>query len=116
MRARWRGPRSRGACGLGRGGRWINCPLHFGNLGGREPADLRVAANDRLIFREVHAEGLVVGHIGLDPLDIGSQLRERRIRSLGSFAQLFALEGSDLGDVSLDDLLAHVPISEETMP
>src|SRR5262249_51989864 len=54
---------------------------------------------------------LVAGHVGMDPLDVRPQLGQRRIRGLGGFAQLLALEGSNLGDVSLDDVLAHVSIS-----
>src|SRR5262249_44529736 len=87
---------------LGRGGGVDHLP-HFGDLGRRKPAGLGVFADDLVVLGEVDAEGLVVGDIALDPLDVGAELMQHLIGLGGSAPQLVALEGADLGNVPLDD-------------
>src|SRR4029077_8423876 len=79
----------------------------LGDLGCREAADLRVLTDDLLISREIDAERLVVGDIGFDPLDVGTKLAQHPIRFCRGPAQLFALEGANLRDISLNDELAQ---------
>lgn len=57
------------------GGR-VDHLAHLGHLGGREAADLGVFMNDRLVRGEVDAEGLVVGDVALQPLDVRAELAQ----------------------------------------
>ena len=43
-------------------------------------------SNNRLIFGKVYAEGLIVGDIALDPLDVGTELVQHLIRLGGGAA------------------------------
>src|ERR1700732_1469826 len=63
---------------------------HLGDLAGREPADFGVLPDDRLIFGQIDAKGLVGRDIAFDPLDVGSKLLERRVGLRGRAAQLLA--------------------------
>src|SRR6185295_7127310 len=90
----------------GLGGR-INHPFNFGDLGGREAAQVRVLANDRLVLGEVDAKRLVVGEVAFDPLDVGSQLMQDLIGLGCSAAQLLALQAADLGNIAFDDEFAQ---------
>src|SRR6478672_4933702 len=79
----------------------------------RKAADLRVLANDVLIFGEIDAERLVVGDIGFKPLDVRTKLAQYPIRFCCCSAKLFALEGADLWNIPFDDKLpkCHVRLS-----
>src|SRR5262245_38975520 len=46
----------------------------LGDLRCRKATDLRVLPNDVLVFGEINAERLVVGDVGLNPLDVRTKL------------------------------------------
>src|SRR4051794_39394703 len=96
----WSHPPRR-SIGSGRG--WVDGLADFSDRGGRKPADLGVLADRVLILGQVHAEGLVVRDVALDPLDVRGKLVEHFIRLHRCLAQLLALKAADLRDVSLDD-------------
>jgi len=50
------------------------------DLGCRKTADLRVLADDVLVFGEIDAERLVVGDIGFKPLHVRAKLAQYSIR------------------------------------
>ena len=56
-----------GAGSAARGGRGVDHPPDLGDLVGREAAELRVAPDDALVRRHVHAERLVGSHVGTRP-------------------------------------------------
>jgi FAD dependent oxidoreductase len=88
------------------GGR-IDHLAHLGNLRRREAADLRVLADDVLVFRQIDAERLVGGDVALHPLDVGAELGQHGIGFRRRAAELFSLERTDRGDVTFDDVLAQ---------
>ena len=63
---------------LGRCG-WVDHAADFGDFVGREAAEAGVLADDRFVFGEVDAKGLVAGDVALDPLDVGTELLEGRV-------------------------------------
>src|SRR4029077_7383468 len=79
----------------------------LGDLGSRETAHLRVLTDDLRISPEVDEERLVVGDVGFDPLDVATKLAQHPIRFCRSPAKLFALEGANLRDISLNNELAQ---------
>src|SRR6516225_2610834 len=91
---------------LGRGGR-VDHPPDLGDLVGREAASPGVLLNDRLVLCEVDAKGLVVGDVALDPLDIGTELFEGRVRLLRGLSQGLPLGAADRRQFAFDDELAH---------
>jgi hypothetical protein len=72
----------------------------FGDFGGGEAADFGVAADYFFVFRQVDAERLVGGYEGFYPLDVGGQLLQSAVGCFGGLAELFALQGAYLGDVT----------------
>ena len=60
-------------------------------------------ADNGLVFGKVDAEGLIIGNITLDPLDVGAKLTQYLVRFCRGLAQLLALDSSDLWDIAFDD-------------
>src|SRR5262245_23527734 len=56
-----------------------------------------------LVLREVDAEGLALGHVAVDPLDVRGELREGLVRLGGSAAQLLARQRADARNIPFDD-------------
>src|SRR5262249_53343258 len=90
-------------------GRGINCLATLSDLGCRKPADLRVLADDVLVFGEINAKRLVVRDVAFEPLNVRPKLAEYPIRFCCCSAKLLALEGADLWNVAFDDELCAVP-------
>jgi len=63
-----------------------------------------VLADDVFVFGEIDAERLVIGDVGLKPLDVRTKLAKYSIRFCCCSAKLFALKGADLRDVPLNDI------------
>ena len=51
--------------------------------------------NDRLFLGEIDAERLVAGDIALDPLNVGAELLQRRVRFLRGLSQRLPLRAAD---------------------
>src|SRR5579885_32972 len=79
----------------------------FGDLRRRKAAHLRVLPDDRLVLRQIGAEGLVRGDITFLPLDVRAELRQHLVRFGGRRLQLFAFEGTHGGNVAFDDEFAQ---------
>src|SRR5579859_6303885 len=103
----WPGDRYPGSSsGRMLGGR-IDHLAHFGDLGRRKAADLRMLLDDRLVLGEIDAKRLIGRDIALDPLDIGPELAQHAVGFAGSGAQLLALERAGSGDIAFDDEFAQ---------
>src|ERR1700677_4544540 len=76
---------------------------NFGNLGRRESADLRMLLDDRLVLGEINAEGLVVGYIAFNPLDIGAELPQRLVGLRCCTTKLLPIQRPDTRDVAFDN-------------
>ena len=85
-------------CGGGR----IDHLLHHGDFVCRKTANFGVLADNGLVFGKVDAEGLIIGNITLDPLDVGAKLTQHFVRFCRRSAQLFAIESSHLWDIAFD--------------
>src|SRR6516225_5897573 len=72
-------------------GRRVDHPADFGDLVRREAAAPSVLMDDRLVFCEVDAKGLVGGDVALDPLDVGTEFLEGDVRLLRRLAQSLPL-------------------------
>src|ERR1700693_1194440 len=94
-------------------GRRIDHLAHLGDLAGREPADFGGLTDDRLIFGQIDAKGLVGRNVAFDPLNVGAKLLERLVGLRGCSAQLVALERADLRNVPLDDKFSERHRSSE---
>ena len=82
---------------------------------GRDPVDrqadeLGVAANRFLVRRDVDAVDLVVGDVGVQPLDLRSERAERFERPRRGLADLLLADIADVGDFPFDDVLRHGPL------
>ena len=77
--------------------------LHHGDFVCRKTANFGVRADNGLVFGKIDAEGLIIGNITLDPLDVGAKLTQHFVRFCRRLAQLLAIESSDLWDIAFDD-------------
>ena len=72
----------------------------------------RACSLDRgLVLGEVDAEGLVVDHVGLLPLRLAGELRERLVRLRRGIPELGPVERADAGDLAFDDVPFHGRVS-----
>ncbi len=62
--------------------RRVDHAADFGDLVGREAGEPGVLVDHRLVLGDVDAEGLVLGDVGLHPLDARAELGERRVGGL----------------------------------
>jgi hypothetical protein len=66
-----------------------------------------VLADDRFVLGQIHAKRLVRRDEAFDPLNVGAEPGQHLVRLCGGGAQLLALEGADLGDISFNDVSAQ---------
>src|ERR1700745_344855 len=88
-------------------GRRVDHPADFGDLVRREAAAPGVLTDDRLVLGKVNTKGFVIGDVALDPLDVGAELPEGRIRLLRGLAQSLPLGAADRWQFAFDDEFAH---------
>jgi len=74
---------------------------------GGEPGFGRVAPDEVFAGRDVDAEDLVAGDVGVDPLDLGTKLSENGAGGLGCGGKLFGSEFAGIGDVAFDEKFRH---------
>src|SRR6266404_5303617 len=90
-RGRGRGPpilASPGASSVGlRRRRRVDHAADLGDLVRRKAAAPGVLVNDRLVVGKVDAKGLIGSDVALDPLDVGTELLQGRVRLLRRLAQ-----------------------------
>src|SRR6266478_3804687 len=121
--ARLRSCRARGCRGRGRGPpilaspgstsvglrrrRRVDHAADLGDLVRRKAAAPGVLVNDRLVVGKVDAKGLVGSDVALDPLDLGTELLQGRVRLLRRLAQSLPFGAVDRRQLAFDDELAH---------
>jgi hypothetical protein len=66
-----------------------------------------VLVNNLLIPSQINAKSLVVRDIAFDPLDVGPELLQGRVRFLRGLAQRLSLGAADSGQLAFDDEFAH---------
>ena len=57
--------------------------------------------------RDVDAEEFVGGDVGLNPLDLGTEVSEHGTGGLGRGGELFRCEFASVGDISFDEKFRH---------
>src|SRR5262249_8137432 len=87
--------------------RRVDHAADFGDFIRREAAAPGMLANDLLVACQIDAKGLVGSDIALDPLDVGAEFFQCRIRLLRGLAQSLALGAADRRQFALDDEFAH---------
>src|SRR5439155_16139560 len=78
-----------------------------GDLTRRKAAPLRVLVYQRFVFGEIDAESLIRRNVALDPLNVGAELLQGRVRLLRGLAQGLPLGAADRGQLALDDEFPH---------
>ena len=66
-----------------------------------------MAMNNVLVDRVIDAKCFVVGDVGFNPLDAGSELDQDFIGFLCGGAKLIALETANFGNIAFDDEFMH---------
>src|SRR6266404_5663766 len=121
--ARLRSCRARGCQGRGRGPpilaspgatsvglrrrRRVDHAADLGDLVRRKAAQPGVLVNDRLVVSKIDAKGLIGSDVALDPLDVGTELLQGRVRLLRRLAQGLPFGAADRRQLAFDDELAH---------
>lgn len=72
--------------------------------------ELAVLANCVLVLRQMDAERLVVGDLGMLPLDMRGELGQRRVGRLGDIAQLLGGRPADAGDFAFYDITVQLDL------
>src|SRR5205823_2307223 len=88
-------------------GRRIDHAANFGDLVRREAAAPGVLVNERLVLGKIDAKGFVSGDVAFDPLNVGAELLQGRVRLLRSLAQGSPFGAADCRQLALDDEFAH---------
>ena len=88
-------------------GRRVNHRPHLRHRIRRELPQLRMLAHRRLIRRNVHAVDLVVGHIGLHPLNLRPHPLQHIARVLRDALQLLGTQRARPGNLPLNHKLRH---------
>ena len=89
------------------GCRRINLCGNSGDTIRRKASTLGVLQNQFFIRCDVNAVDLVVGHIAVDPLDLGTHLLEHAAGLLGDALQRVGAELAGPGDVTFDNEPGH---------
>src|SRR5262249_3422308 len=94
--------------------------LDFSDLGRRKAADLGVFGDDGLVLGEIDAKCCVGGVVGLDPLNVRTELMQDLARLFRCPSRLVPLEWSYFRTIPLEDELAQrhhsPPFSGNVLP
>src|SRR5579859_1584635 len=88
--------------------RRVDNPFYFGNTVCRKASLLGVFLHRRLIWGDIHAIDLVVGHIAFEPLDLRPELLEDAARLLRDTLQLVRRELSGSRNFAFDYVFWHI--------
>src|SRR2546423_7363923 len=92
---------------LSRRGCWVNHLADLGDSRSWKSTEFRMPMNDALVFRHIHAEGLLSSYKGFQPLDIRSKLAQGLVGLGRSLPQFFALHCADFRNISFDHEFPH---------